>query len=136
MQADIEIPQRQMGISFTLRRETKLSSTSHTIAVSFKVPPDFPPGGFVNVPGIWVKEEQQKQGVALAGLSVKVTDGNYLIGLSNLPADREQNLRMLRERNWFDLPIVYANKRRAILAFEKGPAGERAFAEAFAAWGK
>ena len=34
----------------------------------------------------------------------------------------------------FDVPIVYADKRRAILAFSKGPAGESVFAQALAAW--
>jgi hypothetical protein len=33
------------------------------------------------------------------------------------------------------VPLVYANLRRATIAFEKGAPGERAFNEAFAAWG-
>ena len=36
----------------------------------------------------------------------------------------------------FDVPIVYTDGRRAILAVEKGTPGERAFKEAFAAWGE
>ncbi|HEY6257119.1 MAG TPA: hypothetical protein VIY51_15145, partial [Xanthobacteraceae bacterium] len=36
--------------------------------------------------------------------------------------------------SWFDIPIVYSNNQRAILAMEKGASGERAFAEAFARW--
>jgi hypothetical protein len=36
----------------------------------------------------------------------------------------------------FDVPLVYANQRRAIIAIEKGAPGERAFNEAFAAWGE
>jgi hypothetical protein len=31
---------------------------------------------------------------------------------------------------------VYTNNRRAILALEKGTPGERAFADAFKAWGQ
>jgi hypothetical protein len=34
-------------------------------------------------------------------------------------------------RSWFDIPIVYANGGRAILAMEKGAPGDQAFAEAF-----
>jgi hypothetical protein len=33
------------------------------------------------------------------------------------------------------VPLVYLNQRRAIVAIEKGAPGERAFNEAFAAWG-
>jgi hypothetical protein len=37
---------------------------------------------------------------------------------------------------WFDIPIVYANQRRAIAAIEKGESGEQAFKVAFTAWGQ
>jgi hypothetical protein len=58
----------------------------------------------------------------------------FLIGLSSLETDVARNIQLLKERPWFDIPIVYKNNRRAILAMEKGPPGEKAFAEAFAAW--
>jgi hypothetical protein len=41
---------------------------------------------------------------------------------------------MLKERPWIDIPIVYANGGRAIVAMEKGTLGDSAFAEAFTAW--
>ena len=65
---------------------------------------------------------------------MKVTDGFFLVGLSNVDADRARNLQLLKERSWFDVPLVYANQRRATIAIEKGAPGERAFNEAFAAW--
>jgi hypothetical protein len=43
-------------------------------------------------------------------------------------------VQLLRERAWFDIPIVYVNQHRAILAVEKGLSGQRAFEPAFAAW--
>ena len=137
VRADIEIPERKISITWTLRRDSESNgSTSHTIEIMFKLPPDFPSGGIFNVPGIWMKQAEQTQGTALAGLAVKVTTGYFLIGLSNAPADRERNIQLLKERPWFDIPIVYTNNRRAILAMEKGTPGERAFAQAFAAWAK
>jgi hypothetical protein len=48
----------------------------------------------------------------------------------------QRNIQLLKERPWFDIPLVYTSGGRAILAIEKGPPGERAFAEAFAAWEK
>jgi hypothetical protein len=39
------------------------------------------------------------------------------------------NVELLRERSWFDIPIVYGESARAILALEKGTSGERAFRE-------
>jgi hypothetical protein len=137
VRADIEIPERKISMTWTLRRDTDQGrSTSHTIEIMFKLPPDFPSGGIFNVPGIWMKQAEQTQGTALAGLAVKVTTGYFLIGLSAAPADKDRNIQLLKERPWFDIPIVYTNNRRAILAMEKGTPGERAFAQAFAAWEK
>jgi hypothetical protein len=87
-----------------------------------------------NVPGVLMKQAEQTRGVPLAGLAVKVTPGFFLLGLSAVEADMQRNIQLLKERGWFDIPMVYANNRRAILAMEKGIPGERAFAQAFAAW--
>jgi hypothetical protein len=47
------------------------------------------------------------------------------------------NEQLLKGRSWFYIPIVHTNGDRAILAMEKGPPGDPAFAEAFAAaWEK
>jgi hypothetical protein len=102
----------------------------------FWLPPNFPSGGISNVPGILMKQTELTRGVALAGLAVKVTNGFFLIGLSATEADRERNVQLLKERSWLDIPVVYTNNRRAILALEKGTPGERAFADAFKAWGQ
>ena len=56
-----------------------------------------------------------------------------LIGLSNLDADKERPA-LEGARLWFDIPVVYNNNRRAILAMEKGTPGERVLADAFKAW--
>jgi hypothetical protein len=136
VRADIEIPERKMSVSWTLRRDTDQSrSTSHTIEIVFKLPPDFSNGSIFNVPGVRMLEAELTPGTALAGVSVRVTNGYFLIGLSaTTPAERDRNIQLLKERPWFEIPIVYTNNRRAILAIEKGTPGERAFAEAFAAW--
>jgi hypothetical protein len=137
VRADIEIPERKLGVIWKLRRVTGDSrTTSHTIEITFKLPPDYPSGGIFNVPGVWMKQSESVQGKPLAGLTVKVTTGYFLIGLSGALADKERNIQLLKERSWFDIPIVYTNNLRAILAMEKGASGERAFTQAFAAWEK
>ena len=110
------------------------TAASHTVEIMFNLPPDFAGGGIANVPGILMKQSEQTRGVPLAGLAVKVMTGFFLIGLSSTEADMQRNIQLLKERAWFDIPVVYGNNRRAILALEKGTPGERAFAEAFAAW--
>lgn len=137
VRADVEIPERHMTMTWSLRRNTdKALPASHTIEIQFTLPPDFPGGGIANVPGVLMKQSEQARGTPLAGLAVKVTNGFFLIGLSATDTDVQRNVDLLKDRPWFDIPIVYANGGRAILAMEKGPPGDRVFAEAFATWEK
>lgn len=136
VRADIEIPDRKFKMTMSFRRNTDSSlPASHTAELTFILPPDFPGGSVSNVPGILMKSNEQARGTPLAGLAVKVTDGFFLVGLSNVDADRSRNVQLLKERSWFDVPLVYANQRRAIIAIEKGAPGERTFNDAFAQWG-
>jgi hypothetical protein len=137
IRADVTIPERNMTLTWSLRRNTDQAlPASHTIEIMFNLPADFAGGGIANVPGVLMKESEQARGVPLAGLAVKVTNGFFLIGLSAVDADVQRNLQLLKDRSWFDIPIVYNNGGRAILALEKGSPGNRAFGDAFAAWGK
>ncbi len=137
VRADIEIPDRKFKMTMSFRRNTDTSlPASHTAELTFILPQDFSGGGVGNVPGILMKSNEQARGTPLAGLAVKVTDGFFLVGLSNVDSDRARNLQLLKERSWFDVPLVYVNQRRAIIAIEKGSPGERAFNDAFAIWGE
>ncbi len=137
VRADIEIPDRKFKMTMSFRRNTDSSlPASHTAELTFILPQDFSGGGVGNVPGILMKSNEQARGTPLAGLAVKVTDGFFLVGLSNVDSDRARNLQLLKERSWFDIPLVYVNQRRAIIAIEKGSPGERAFNDAFALWGE
>ena len=137
VRADVEIPERHMRMTWSLRRNTdKALPASHTIEVQFTLPADFSEGGIGNVPGVLMKAGEEARGVPLAGLAVKVTNGYFLIGLSAVDIDKQRNIKMLKERDWLDIPIVYTSGKRAILAIEKGTPGQRAFDEAFRAWGE
>lgn len=135
IRTDVEVPERRLAMTMSIRRNTDQAlPASHTVEILFNLPADFAFGGVANVPGLLMKESEQTRGAPLSGLAVKVTNGFFLIGLSSAEADSARNLQLLKERSWFDIPIVYNNGRRAILAVEKGNPGERAFTEAFAAW--
>ena len=135
VRADVEVPERRLAMTLSIRRNTDTAlPASHTVEIMFNLPAEFPFGGIQNVPGLLVKESEQTRGAPLSGLAVKVTNNFFLIGLSAAEADMTRNLQLLKERAWFDIPVVYNNGRRAILAVEKGNPGERVFNEAFAAW--
>lgn len=137
VRADIEIPDRKFKMSMSFRRNTDPTlPASHTVELTFILPRDFAGGGIGKVPGILMKSNEQARGTPIAGLAVKVTEGFFLVGLSNVAADRSRNMQLLNERAWFDMPLLYNNQRRAILAIEKGSSGADAFASVFSAWGQ
>jgi hypothetical protein len=138
LRADIDIPERKFKMTMSFDKNTDISppASSHTIELRFDLPKDYANGTVSNVPGILMKSNEQARGTPLAGFAVKATDSLYLVGLSNVDADRTRNLAVLKGRSWFDIPLVYSSQRRAIIAVEKGSPGERAFNDAFAAWGE
>jgi hypothetical protein len=135
VRAEIEIPQQKVQVRLSLRRnDDKQLPASHKVEIVFTLSPDFLHGGISNIPGILMKDGETTRGVPLNGVAVKVTTNFFLIGLS--PVDLQRNIQLLKERSWFDIPVVYSDGRRAIIAIEKGISGERAFTEAFATWGQ
>jgi len=132
---EVDIPERKLKVILTLRRNADPAlPATHTLQIQFAVPADFPNAGVQDIANVLPKPSAQQPGVPLTGGKVKVTNGVFLIGLQDAPPDRGRNLQLLRERGWFDVPILYDNGRRAILTLEKGVPGERVFEEAFAAW--
>ena len=135
--ADVDIPSRGLRMRILLKRNLDPSlPASHVLELTFATPADFHGGRIANVPGVLMKSNQQARGTPMAGIAVKVTDGFFLDGLSDTPADRARNLGLLQERAWFDIPLVYSNQHRAIVAIEKGGSGEGVFKTVFTAWGK
>jgi hypothetical protein len=56
-------------------------------------------------------------------------------GLSTVDADVQCNIRLLTELSFLDMPVIYGDGRRGIITIGKGADGERAFGDAFDAWG-
>jgi hypothetical protein len=135
IQADIEIPEQKITVRFSLRRnDDRQLQASHTVEIVLTLPPDFPHGSVTTIPGILMKQGESARGVPLRGVATKVSANFFLLGLTSVDADMKSNIQLLKERPWFDVPIVYGDGTRAIVAFEKGTSGSRAFADAFAAW--
>jgi hypothetical protein len=135
VKADVEIPERHLRMSWTMRRNTDQTlPASHTLEIIFTTAADFAPGGIADVPGVLMEQAEQTRGVPLTGLRVKVTNGFFLVGLSAVETEAQRNIQLLKERPWLDIPLVYNDGNRALLAIEKGVPGDRVFAEAFAAW--
>ncbi len=135
--ADVEIPDQRIGVQLSLRHNVGAAlPASHTIEIRFKLPADFAHGGISNVPGLLMKQGESTRGVPLAGRTAKVSADFFIVGLSSAEADMQRNVQLLKEYGWFDIPVVYSDGQRAIIAIEKGQPGERMLSAAFAAWSK
>src|SRR5262249_20204806 len=126
VRADIEIPDLGMTVRLDLRRnDDKQLPASHTVEILFTLPPDFPHGEIANVPGLLMKADEMARSDTLKGVSVKVADNFFLIGLSSAEADKRHNIQLIKERSWIDIPIAYSSGKRADIVVEKAPLGER-----------
>lgn len=133
--ADIEVPERKMTVNMVIRRNTDPTlPASHLVEATIKTPPDFPGKGIRSVPRLVLKDGENERGTPLIGAGAKVADGYFWIALSAAEEDVAQNLKLLKDRSWIDLQLVYETGQRAILTFDKGPQGVEVFDNAFAAW--
>ncbi|MFD1333115.1 hypothetical protein ACFQ4O_14015, partial [Methylopila musalis] len=135
LRGDADVPARGIRASVVIRRNVDSTlPASHTVEIQFKLPENFANAGVANVPGILMKADEAARGAPVQGLSVRVTSGFFLIGLSSIDNERVINEQLLRDRGWIDIPILYDNGRRAVLTLEKGTPGAQAFTDAFTAW--
>lgn len=135
VRADVDIPDLQVKMTMDIRRNTDGSlPASHVVEMTFDVPRNVGGGEVSNAPGILMKFAEPAKGEPLMAHSVKITKGRFLMGLSNVPHERARNVRFLEDRAWFDIPMVYADQRRGILAIGKGSRGEQIFRAALLAW--
>jgi hypothetical protein len=132
---NIDIPDRGMKLKMTFRQNhDKTLPASHVVEVVAEVPPGFPGKSIQDVPRIVMKPAEDARGEPLIGASAKVADGFFWIALSNVDADLSANLGLLKQREWFDLPMVYETGQRAIITLEKGTSGDRVFDQVLSAW--
>ena len=135
--ADVEIPERGIRMTLSIRKNADASlPASHVGELAFTLPDDFSDGRQLIVKGFLMKDSEQARGTPLAATVVRVRDNLFLVGLSNAEDQRAHNVESLREHAWMDIPIVYGDHHRAIIAIQKGNTGNRAFDEAFTAWGE
>jgi hypothetical protein len=135
LRGEFEIPEKHINVLWTLRgNDDAAMEASHTMEITFSLPPNFPHGGISRIPAVLMKQAEATPGVPLAGVGIKVTSNVFLISLSSAEADVQRNVQLLKERSWLDIPLLYEDGKRAIIVVEKGGSGDRAFSDAFEAW--
>lgn len=132
-----EISAGEDGLSalITIKRNNDPSlPASHIIELVFALPPDFAGGGIQQVQRFSMKQTEQDQGNPLIAVPAQITADFYMIALNDLASAVQTNTQLLRQRNWIDIPVVYANGRRALITLEKGASGTEVFNQALNSW--
>jgi hypothetical protein len=134
VRAEIDLPDAKFKAVMLIQKNTDDTlPASHTIELRF-MPAD---GGAV--PGVsqiqtpQLRREEVATGDPLLGVPAPILRNYFLVGLTRGPAEA-RNVDMIRNRGWFDVPMLLSDQRIAKITFEKGSAGERIINEAFDAW--
>lgn len=128
-EAQIEIPDRGLGVTLTFRRNADAGlRATHIVEIVTELPPGFPGGAIAEIPTLALKAGPEDGGDGLVVSSEKLTDG--LIWLSLLATDEAAafNRALLTRRGWIDLLLLYGNSQRAIVTFPIGDDGRAAIA--------
>nr|WP_272213839.1 hypothetical protein [Marinicella sp. W31]MDC2879791.1 hypothetical protein [Marinicella sp. W31] len=131
----LNVPDAGLSGVLTFRRNDDPSlPASHLIDISFTLNDDFKGGAIDNVQRMSMKGTEAARGDPLIAVSAKITDDLYMLALNDFDQARAQNLALLGDRNWIDIPVTYRNGRRALLTLEKGTTGMAIFNRAIQEW--
>ncbi|TPW30909.1 hypothetical protein FJU08_09580 [Martelella alba] len=135
IEGKMSVPDAKLSGTITIRRNDDPSlPASHLIDISFDLGDGFDGGAIDNLQRISLKETEAARGDPLVAVSAKITDNLYMVALNDFDQARNQNLTLLQDRNWIDIPVTYRNGRRALLTLEKGTTGEAIFDRAIQEW--
>ncbi len=135
IQANIDIASRGVSAILTIKRNADPSlPASHLIEIIFALAEGFEGGGINSIQNFALKQTEQDPGDSLIAVPAKITDSFFMIALNDYVEAVQLNLKLMRERNWIDLPVAYGNGRRALFTLEKGSTGAEVFDQVIRAW--
>jgi hypothetical protein len=134
--ADIDFPTAKLKTTLIIQKNLDPTlSASHTVNVFFNLGSGNELKGIKAIGPIQMRRPEAQSGEQVAGVPVPITENAFLIGL--LRGNREaRNVVLLRAPMVLDLPMQLDDGRAATISLEKGPGGERVFADALDAWAK
>jgi len=131
------IPARKLTADVLIRKNSDPQlPASHLMEINFTVSDSFIGGSIAGLPGVLLKDEELTQGTPLVGASARVVGNSFLFALSAAPEDTAANTKLLTDRKWMDLALIYASGKRAIITLEKDDKAQQLFSDVFAAWSK
>jgi hypothetical protein len=135
VRAEIDLPDAKLKAVMLIQKNTdETLPASHTIELRFIPAEGGPVPGIAQIQTPQMRREDVASGDSLIGVPTPILRNYFLIGLTRGAAAESRNVDMMRNRGWFDVPMLLSDQRIAKITFEKGSAGERIINEAFDAW--
>ena len=133
--AEIDIREANTKVLVRIARnlDPKLPA-SNTMDVQFVNGPNSPIPGVKAIDTPQMRIEDRATGDAMNAIPAPIMQNYFIVGLSNGDAAVARNLDLLKNRAWFDIPMLLTNEHFARLTFEKGTSGERAMAQVMQSW--
>jgi hypothetical protein len=133
--ADIDLPDARFKAAIRISKNTDSSlPASHTIDLRFMPAPDGEIPDVKEIDTLQMRAEDRPAGEPLSGVPAGITSNYFLVGLNAGDSAQARNLDLMRNRGWFDLPMLLVNGKIAKITFEKGKTGDRTMNDALAAW--
>ena len=135
VRAEIDLPEAKLKAVMLIQKNTdETLPASHTIELRFIPAEGSPVPGVLQIQTPQLRREDTPSGDALMGVPAPILRNYFLVGLSRGDVAVSRNVDLIRNRGWFDVPMLLSDQRLAKITFEKGSAGERIINEAFDAW--
>jgi hypothetical protein len=132
---ELLIPERSLAMVMTIRRDaSENAAMTHLLEFKFSDRRGAPLDGIAGVGNIVMKHVDGSRGSALAGLSIKVAPGVFLLGLSAEKDDARRNAEALRTLSRLNILVTFVDGPAATISLYKGESGERTFGAALADW--
>ncbi len=130
---DVDLPAEQLKAHVRLQKNGDAAlPASHLIEVTFTAAPESATGVPAQIKIPQMRAMNAPNGTALSGAVTEISEGRFLIALSNEHV--ASNVELLKSQSWFDIPLKFPNGRIGKLTFEKGADGQRLISEAADHW--
>lgn len=134
---DAEIADPPITLQMTFSRVTDTTSgMSHLLELHFQNPAQSSLGGVSRISDIAMRSASDGASESLNGTSINTAPGQFMFGLLGVSDVVQQNLQRLRNKNWLDFSLEFANGATYTLSIDKGASGDRAINDALASWGQ
>jgi len=132
LRADVEIPSRGVTMKWLMYpNDDKTWPASHVVEIRLGLPSELLVAD--PIAAVFAANSALGVGDSLGTVSKTIDDRSFIVGLQPTAG---RNLKLIQAHCWIVVSVIHGFVHpRLDISMEKGKAGARAFADAFAAWG-